>query len=311
MGHIGTVRSRSYRIPRARSVPVAAWRAAVKVTARGLGLVGAALVGCALLLVWHVFLDQSGLPDLAPFMRFEVPVTGHVYDARGEVLATLATERRSMVAYADLPPVLENALLAAEDKRFFSHSGVDLLAFPRVVARNLLSDIRSPQPGRRFVFAQGGSTLTQQFVRGWFLRELTSRERLPVLVSRSPGSRLAAMLLDVPAANRLVRKLEEIRIALWLERELERRLGSKRLAKEAILVRYANWVYLGRGGHGFAEAARYYFGRPLASFTEADAPEAALLAGLVRSAMDSTDARSLARSLRRRNDVLALMVKAG
>jgi hypothetical protein len=61
-------------------------------------------------------------------------VARHVYDARGEVLAALAWERRSIVAYDDLPLVVQNAVLAAEDKRFFSHSGVDPLALPRVSA---------------------------------------------------------------------------------------------------------------------------------------------------------------------------------
>jgi membrane carboxypeptidase/penicillin-binding protein len=82
------------------------------------------VIACALPLGWHVFLDRRGLPDLEPFLRFEVPVTGHVYDSRGYVLAELAREKRTVVSYDDLLPVVQKALLAAEDKRFFSHAGL-------------------------------------------------------------------------------------------------------------------------------------------------------------------------------------------
>jgi penicillin-binding protein 1A len=290
---------------------VATWRALLRLTIVSLSLSAAGGIACALALGWHVFLDRRGLPDVEPFLRFEVPVTGHVYDSRGNVLAALARERRSVLAYEDLPQVVRNALLAAEDKRFFSHCGVDFLVLPRVLVRNLLHGTRSGGPETTDVFVQGGSTLTQQLVRGWFLRDLTTREREPVLLSPTLGSRVAAAFVGVRAANKLARKVEEVRVALWLERELEQRLGSKRLAKEAILARYASWVYLGRGCHGFAEAARYYFGRPLRSFTDEEAPEAALLAGVARSSVYAPDVRGPVRSLQRRNEVLALMAKNG
>jgi penicillin-binding protein 1A len=265
----------------------------------------------ALALGWHILGDRRGLPDLEPFLRFDVPVTGHVYDSQGQVLAELARERRSMIAYDELPEVLRDAILSAEDKRFFSHPGVDLRVLPRVLARNLLHDEPPARAGKHHAFAQGGSTITQQLVRGWFLADLTRRERNPALQSSAPAARLLASLVGAPAANGLVRKVEEVRLALWLERELERRLGSKRGAKEAILARYASWVYLGRGGRGFAEASRYYFGRSIPSFTAQEAPEAALLAGFVQFAVDPADARGKARSLRRRNRILSLMVANG
>lgn len=68
----------------------------------GLCLVATAGFVLALMLVWHVAWDRGGLPDLTSFLRFDLPVTGHVYDERGLVIATLAVERRSMVAYEDL-----------------------------------------------------------------------------------------------------------------------------------------------------------------------------------------------------------------
>ncbi len=284
----------------------------VCLTLRGLLLLPmVAAIACAVALGWHVLLDRRGLPELEPFLRFEVPVTGHVYDSRGFVLAEFAREKRRIVSYDDLPPIVQHALLAAEDKRFFSHPGVDYLALPRVIAKNIQHGARSVGRETRQVFAQGGSTLTQQLVRGWFLRDLTMREREPVLLAPTRGARVAAALFGVRAASKLVRKVEEVRIALWLERELEQRLGSKRRAKEAILARYASWVYLGGGCYGFAEAARHYFGRPLSSFTDEEAPEAALLAGVVRSAVYAPGAPGSTRPLRRRNEVLALMAKSG
>ena len=289
----------------------AIWRAVARVGVSASLLAAASVAAGALALGWHVVFDRRDLPELEPFLRFDVPVTGHVYDSKGQVLAELARDRRSIIAYDDLPEVVRDAILAAEDKRFFSHSGVDLWVLPRVIAKDLLHGYQPAGAGKRRAFAQGGSTITQQLVRGWFLADLTRREREPGLQSSAPAARLAAIFLGAPAANVLVRKVEEVRIALWLERELERRLGSKRSAKEAILARYASWVYLGRGGHGFAEAAQYYFGRPLSSFTAQEAPEAALLAGFVRFAVDASDARGLARSLRRRNQILALIAKNG
>ena len=81
----------------------------------------------------------------------------------------------------------------------------------------------------------------------------------------------------------LVRKLEEIRLSLWVEKEMQERFGSKRRAKEEILARYASFIYMGNGQYGFAAAAEYYFGRPLATFTADDADKAALLAGIAKS----------------------------
>ena len=64
---------------------------------------------------------------------------------------------------------------------------------------------------------------------------------------------------------------------------MQERFGSKRRAKEEILARYASFIYMGNGQYGFAAAAEYYFGRPLATFTVDDADKAALLAGIAKS----------------------------
>ena len=97
---------------------------------------------------------------------------------------------------------------------------------------------------------------------------------------------------------------------MWMERQMRERFGSKRRAKEEILARYASFLYMGDGQYGFAAAAEHYFGRPLASFTVADADKAALLAGIAKSprvyAPNAPDVESI---LHRRNQILGLMVK--
>src|SRR5688500_7795491 len=97
----------------------------------------AAWVGSTLLNValYHVYFDRHNLPDLAPVTRFELPTIGHIYDAQGQPLLTLAREYRQITQYADIPPIVRDAILATEDKRFFSHDGVDYFSMPRVVGK--------------------------------------------------------------------------------------------------------------------------------------------------------------------------------
>ena len=110
----------------------------------------------------------------------------------------------------------------------------------------------------------------------------------------------------------LVRKLEEIRLSLWIEEEMQKRFGSKRNAKKEILARYASFIYMGNSQYGFATAAEYYFGRPLATFSADDADKAALLAGIAKSPRYyAPSAKETERVLRRRNQTLALMAANG
>jgi penicillin-binding protein 1A len=110
----------------------------------------------------------------------------------------------------------------------------------------------------------------------------------------------------------LLRKREEMRLALWLEDAMRQEFGSKRRAKEEIFARYASFVYMGNRQYGFARAAKYYFGRPLSAFTMDDADKAALLAAIMKSPHDyAPNARDLAPVLRRRNQILALMAAEG
>jgi penicillin-binding protein 1A len=106
----------------------------VRVTARrvpvALAVVGsmlAVLAGGAQL--HYVYFDRNDLPDLGPFIRFELPSIGRIYDAKGKPLIELAREYREITGYEELPPIVRDAILAAEDKRFFSHNGIDTTKF--------------------------------------------------------------------------------------------------------------------------------------------------------------------------------------
>lgn len=287
---------------------------------RVVGLVLGGLLFTVAATAHHLFLDRDGLPDLEPFVRFEPPTIGEVSDARGEVLIELAREYRRVLEYREVPPVVREAILAAEDKNFFSHSGIDYGAFPRVmwktIASSLSSSWRRSEREHRLVpavvFPQGGSTLTQQLVRGYFLRRMTSQEEGGTLIAPGFIPTLTSKVLGIPATNKLERKVEEIRLSFWLEREMERRYGSKRRAKEEILARYASFIYMGNGRYGFSAASEYYFGKPLATYGPGDADKAALLAGITKSPRDYAPASgNTERPLRRRNDILRLMVRNG
>ena len=121
-------------------------------------------------LLHHVYFDRSGLPELAPFLLFQPPTTGEVLDARGEVVIQLAREYRRVVTYDEVPLVMRQAILAAEDKNFHSHSGVDYGALPRVILKTLARSLAewTNGAGLRLRMPQGGSTITQQLVRVYF-----------------------------------------------------------------------------------------------------------------------------------------------
>ena len=72
-------------------------------------------------LLHYVYFDRSNLPEIGPFIAFAPPTTGEVLDARGEVLTHLAREYRQIVTYDEVPVVVRQAILAAEDKNFLSH----------------------------------------------------------------------------------------------------------------------------------------------------------------------------------------------
>lgn len=278
-------------------------------------LFGAALLFPAAWLVHYVYFDRTNLPDLEPFVRFEPPTTGVVRDVHGTVLIELAREYRRIVTYDEVPPILRQAILAAEDKRFYTHSGVEYRALPRVVqktAKRSLAEWWKGHDGFRLLLPQGGSTITQQLVRCYFLQEMTGRTDRDARSNSGLGApRLLSWVIGSSATDKLLRKAEEVRLALWLEEQMRRRYGSQEKAKREIFTRYASFIYLGKGRYGFAAASEYYFGKTLSSYTSDDADTAALLAAIGKSPKVYAPEPGNRRVLVRRNRILALMARNG
>ncbi|MEV0943921.1 transglycosylase domain-containing protein [Micromonospora wenchangensis] len=174
------------------------------------------------------------------------PQRSYLYANDGKTLLTTFYDvNRTDVPLAEIAPTLRQAIVAAEDRRFYSHGGADL----RGMARALVANVTGGGT------AQGGSTLTMQYVRNVLKSD----------PSRTAEERQAATDQTVG------RKLQEIRYATELE---------KTLSKDEILNRYLNIAYFGSGAYGVAAASQRYFGKPPADLTLA---ESALLAGLVQS----------------------------
>ena len=313
----GARRIRSTRLGRLR------WKRGVLYLVIATTVITAALVAVGF---HHVYFDRTNLPDIGPITRFAFPTIGHIYDANGQSLIELAREYRQIIKYEDIPPIVRDAILAAEDKNFFTHSGVDYSGILRALGKVRIGTLvaRLIRLGRQgevngpVIFPQGGSTITQQLVRGHFLQNLTAFQNQTAQENRNQLRqgvllpRALSYLIGARSANMFVRKLEEIRLSLWVEKEMQARFGSKRRAKEEILARYASFIYMGKGHYGFATAAKYYFGQPLATFTADDADKAALLAGIAKSPRYYAPSGSdTGRILRRRNQTLALMAANG
>jgi penicillin-binding protein 1A len=281
-------------------------------------VVAAVPIVVVLLGLIYISYNRKDLPDLEAFLRFEPPTIGHIYDANGHVLIELGRERREIIQYKDIPDVLRDAILSAEDENFFSHAGVDYSVFPRLLGKINLHALMPRFGGsggenageRTVMFPQGGSTITQQLVRGYFLQQLISTKNGSTLQHEGLFSHTLALVIGVRSANKILLKVEEMRLSLWIEGEMRKRYGSKRRAKEELLARYASFIYLGNGRYGFAAASQYYFGTPLAVLTAEDADKAALLAGITKSPGEYAPTQGEnQKPLRRRNKILALMVK--
>ena len=178
--------------------------------------------------------------------------------------------KRQVVKYDEIPPVMVQAVLAIEDRSFFEHSGVNFVRFGGAV----LADLTRRVGLTHQKFDQGGSTITMQLSRGFFLN---------------------------PEDKTVKRKLTEMLISEEMERKF---------SKQKIFEFYANWVNLGQRGSfgisGFAEASRSYFNKDLKDIT---LPEAALLAGIIQGPSRLSPYRHPERALERRNLVLDTMVE--
>ncbi|MFN2587263.1 MAG: transglycosylase domain-containing protein [Actinomycetota bacterium] len=182
--------------------------------------------------------------------------------ADGSVLARFYKENRVLASLRDVPRSLVAAVVAAEDARFFEHPGFDVRSIARAALVNLAKGDA----------VQGGSTITQQYVKNTFFRN---------------------------PARTFERKAKELRLAIEVER---------RHTKPEILELYLNTVYFGSGAYGVATAAEEYFGKDV---DRLDAAESALLAAVIR-APETYDPREHPRAARaRRNYVIARMEQLG
>jgi penicillin-binding protein 1B len=192
-----------------------------------------------------------------PVIRLDPLLIGSIFPIHGE--------DRIVVSPAQVPPLLPEALKAIEDRKFETHHGVNPLAILRAAFVN----VRAGQ------VEQGGSTLTQQLVKSYFL----------------------------DSRRTLGRKAEEAVMAVILESRFE---------KADIMNAYINEIYLGQDGqraiHGFGLASQFYFGKPLA---ELDLPEIALMVAIVRGPSYYDPRRHPDRALTRRNLVLRVLGERG
>lgn len=201
------------------------------------------------------------LPDIETLKDVRLQVPLKVFTKSGDLIAEFGEKKRSPLDYHEFPPKLIKAILAAEDARFYEHPGVDYQGILRAV----ISLVRT---GER---SQGGSTITMQVARNFFL----SRERT------------------------FLRKFNEILLAFKIE---------SKLSKAEILELYLNKIYLGKRSYGFAAAAQVYYNK---SLHELGLHELAMLAGLPKAPSRYNPVINPKRAIIRRNYVLSRMYEVG
>jgi penicillin-binding protein 1A len=207
----------------------------------------------------------SEIPRLDPARQTRADdVDSVLYADNGRsVLAVLRGPESRVLVHSidDVAPIMRQAIVAVEDQRFYEHRGVDL----RGIARALWQDVREQH------VVEGGSTITQQFVKNAYVRN-----------ERTLG-----------------RKVREAALAWQLE---------QRWTKDRILVAYLNTIYFGNGAYGIQQAARTYFNKGASHLT---LPEAALLAGLPADPARYDPVRRPRAAEQRRHYVLQTMADQG
>ncbi|MGW8310211.1 MAG: penicillin-binding protein 1A [Thiogranum sp.] len=203
-------------------------------------------------------------PDLPPIDRLkdvQLQVPLRVYSDDGQLVAEFGEQRRKPIRYADLPRMVIDAILATEDDRFFEHPGVDYQGLVRAAVELIKTGHKR----------QGGSTITMQVARNFFL----SREKT------------------------YLRKLTEIFLALKIERYL---------TKEEILELYLNKIYFGQRAYGVGAVAEVYYGLPIDQLSVA---QIAMIAGLPKAPSANNPVSNPERAIQRRNYILGRMYVLG
>lgn len=206
--------------------------------------------------ILYIYLE-SQLPDVDTLKNVQLQVPLRIYTQDKKLIAEYGEKRRIPVDYSEVPPLLVKAILSTEDQRFFEHPGVD----PMGIARAGLQLLRT---GRK---SQGGSTITMQVARNFFL----TRKKT------------------------FLRKFNEILLAIKIDSEF---------SKEKILELYLNKIYLGNRAYGVAAAAKVYYGKKLKDLTLA---QMAMIAGLPQAPSSQNPIINPVAAKKRRNHVLERM----
>jgi membrane peptidoglycan carboxypeptidase len=201
-----------------------------------------------------------------------VAVRSRILAADGSLLATLYEQNRVPVSLGQVAPIMQKAIVAIEDSRFYEHGALDLKGTLRAMIRNQTEG----------EVQQGGSSITQQYVKISLVEKAKTAE---------DRRRATAVTYQ--------RKLAELRYAIAVESEL---------SKDKILERYLNLVNFGDGAYGIQSAAQHYFRTSAAKLT---LPQAALLAGLAKNPTGYDPTNNLARATARRDVVLRRMLELG
>jgi penicillin-binding protein 1A len=226
-----------------------------------LGFIGLIVMSVAVVAIlstaYLIYSPQLPPVDSLKDVKLQTPLK--VYSREGKLIALFGEKRRIPMSYQELPQTMIDAFLAAEDDRFFEHPGVDYQGLLRAVINLVIT-------GQK---AQGGSTITMQLARNFFL----TPERT------------------------YTRKIKEIMLALRIEDEL---------TKEEILELYLNKIYLGQRAYGVGAAAEVYFGK---SASELSLDQVAMIAGLPKAPSRFNPISNLERATVRRDYVLGRMLE--
>ena len=235
-------------------------------------------LGCVafytLFLAGVYFWFSDNLPNIDELESFQPKRTTKIFSTDGKHLKDFLEENREILTPNEIPQSMKDALVAIEDKRFYSHWGIDVRRILGAFFANLKS---------RSMTAQGASTLTQQLARNYY--------------DKVGRTRRSATLDDLKAT--FARKIREQITAVNIERLY---------TKQEILTMYLNTVFFGHGRSGLKTASRYYFDKAPIDLT---LEESAMLAGVLKAPTNYSPINYPTRALERRNLVLYSMVLDG
>ncbi|MCG6904594.1 MAG: PBP1A family penicillin-binding protein [Rhodobacter sp.] len=295
---VNTRRRSTASKPSARGKTAARSRARSKARGGWIGRIFRALFGWVFRVIWALFWRgtvvvglilaaavwyyHTQLPPLDQLLDVRTRGSVTLLDRNGEVFAWRGDQYGGKVTAETVAPVLKNAVVATEDKRFFRHFGISPRGIASAIRINL-SEGRGPLSGH------GGSTITQQVAKLMCLGIPYDKDTWETEADYEADCRRGT----------LWRKLKEMPFAFAME---------LKYTKNEILTIYLNRAYLGAGARGFEAASQRYFGK---SAAEVNAPQAAMLAGLLVAPSAYAPTSNLERAQARAATVLALMNEQG